>query len=107
MELRIALAPLYAAALSGLCVAAFGYARADTRERWPSWASWTVGFAVVASAVMVASQNMSADWLPFFSLRRIAGVALLVGAAGFALRASRLRSRAELLAANAPLEIDQ
>lgn len=107
MDLRVLLAPLYAAALGGLSVAAFAYGRGHVLRAVPRrLLAWGAFLACALALWASASGAGPAEWISTTSIVRAFGLALLVGAAWLASRASRLRRRADLMAASAPRPID-
>ncbi|MCP3138103.1 hypothetical protein [Pyxidicoccus xibeiensis] len=105
---RILLAPLYASCLSALVVMAFAFGRKDPSA--PSWRLPLVWFSVLAvGSFCVALQfpGRLGLGLPTEAAAKAAGAALLVVAAGLALRGSRTRLRADLLRASAPRSLDE
>jgi hypothetical protein len=105
---RILLAPLYATCLTALVVAAFAFGRKDAATR--PWRLPLVWFGLlVVGAFCVASRfhGGTVQVLSFEVATKAAGSALLVVAAGLAVRGSRARFRADLLRASVPKSLDE
>jgi hypothetical protein len=105
---RILLAPLYAACLVALVVAAFAFGRRDPESRPLRLPLVWFGILAVGS-LCVALQFRGAPSLalPTASAAKAAGLGLLMLAAGLAVRGSQTRSRADLLRASAPTPLDE
>ncbi|WP_164014454.1 hypothetical protein [Pyxidicoccus trucidator] len=106
--LRILLAPLYAACLAALVVAAFTFGRRDSSAH--PWRTPLVWFGILAVGSFCVAlqfrgglgQVLSAEVVP-----KAAGLALLMVAAGLAVRGSRSRTRADVLRASVPRSLDE
>lgn len=108
MDLRWAFAPLYAAGLGALVIAAFSVGRKDARAFMPQWPlAWFGLLAVLFAIVALRYRAGPFMWLSPGALGDGAGVALLVAAAGLAVAGSRIRVRGEALRAEAPRSIDE
>jgi hypothetical protein len=105
---RILLAPLYAACLVALVVAAFAFGRRDPEARPFKLPLVWFGLLTVGSlCVVLQFRGEPTLALPTEAPAKTVGLALLVIAAGLAVRGSRTRSRADLLRASAPLPLDE
>lgn len=105
---RILLAPLYAACLVALVVGAFAFGRRDPSARPLRLPLvWFSLLAVGSLCVVLQFRDGTLLALPLEAGARLAGLALLVVAAGLALRGSRTRTRADLLRASAPMALDE
>ncbi len=101
------LAPLYAAGLSALVIAAFAFGRKDARAFMPRWPlAW---FALLAAVSLMVASNYGLVSLsvPLESAGRGVGLALLGLAAGLALLGSKARLRADTLRGSAPRSLDE
>ncbi|AEI67461.1 hypothetical protein [Corallococcus macrosporus] len=108
MELwRMALAPVYAACLLGLLVAAFAFGRKDVAGRpYRVPLLWFGALAVVSLLVLEHVQGAGAV-LASETVVKALGSVLLVLAAGLALRGGWARSRANVLRGSAPVPLDE
>ncbi|MFP2957530.1 hypothetical protein ACLEPN_06775 [Myxococcus sp. 1LA] len=108
MELwRMALAPLYAACLLGLLVAAFAFGRKDVSARpYRVPLLWFGALAVVSLLVLEHVRGAGAV-LASETVVKALGSVLLVLAAGLALRGAWARSRANVLRGSAPVPLDE
>jgi hypothetical protein len=107
MDVRMMLAPLYAAGLSALVIAAFAFGRKDARAFMPRWPlAW---FALLAAVSLMVASNYGLVSLsvPLDSAGRGVGLGLLGLAAGLALLGSKARLRADTLRGSAPRSIDE
>lgn len=105
---RILLAPLYAACLVALVVAAFAFGRRDPESRPLRLPLvWFSLLAVGSLCVVLQFRGEPTLALPTEAPEKALGLALLVVAAGLAVRGSRTRSRADLLRASAPMPLDE
>ncbi|WPB81984.1 hypothetical protein KYC5002_23080 [Archangium violaceum] len=108
MDLRWAFAPLYAAGLGALVVAAFAFGRKDARAFMPSWPmAW---FGLLAGLFALVALRYRAGpfmWVSPGKLGEGLGLAFLVVAAGLAVLGSRIWVRADALRAEAPRSIDE
>lgn len=101
------LAPLYAAGLSAIVIAAFAFGRKDARAFMPRWP--LVWFGVLAAVSLV----VASDYVPAFMLvsldvaGRGVGFGLLGLAAALALWGSKARLRADALQSSAPRSLDE
>jgi hypothetical protein len=108
MELRVLIAPFYAAALCGLCVAAVGFARSKAKEAWLHWPMALAGMVAIFSAFVASRFGLLPEtWIGLATLQKLLGLVALVAAAVLAFQASRERARAERLLATAPLGVDE
>lgn len=108
MDLRWAFAPLYAAGLGALVIAAFSFGRKDARACMPQWPlAWFGLLAVLFAIVALRYRAGPFMWLAPGALGDGVGVGLLVAAAGLAVAGSRVRVRGEALRAEAPRSIDE
>lgn len=105
---RILLAPLYATCLAALVVAAFTFGRKDAASRpWRLPLVWFGLLAVGSFCVAAQFPGVPGAVLSAEAASKAAGAALLVVAAGLAVRGSRTRFRADLLRASAPRSLDE
>lgn len=105
---RILLAPLYAACLVALVVAAFAFGRRDPDARSPRLPLMWFGLLALGSlCVVLQLRGAPTLALPTAPVAKALGLGLLVLAAGLAVRGSRTRSRADLIRASAPLPLDE
>ena len=108
MDLRLALAPLYAAGLGALVVAAFTFGRKDARAFTPQWPlAWFGLLAGVFALVALRYRTGPLTWVSPGTFGDGVGFALLIAAAGLAVAGSRVRVRADTLRAEAPRSIDE
>ncbi|MFL5353342.1 hypothetical protein [Archangium sp.] len=108
MDLRWAFAPLYAAGLGALVMAAFSVGRKDARAFMPRWPlAWFGLLAVLFAIVALRYRAGPFMWLSLGALGDGVGVVLLVVAAGLAVAGSRVRVRADALRAEAPRSLDE
>jgi hypothetical protein len=108
MDLRVLLGPFYAAALCGLCVAAFAFGRRDALRATPGRLFVWSGLAAVLVGLWASSLGVGpAEWLSAATFGRLGGLALLVAAAGLVTWAARLRRWAELMLGGAPCSIEE
>lgn len=106
--LRILLAPLYAMCLAALVVAAFAFGRKDVAARpWRVPLAWFGLLVVGAFCIASRFRGGAVQVLSFDVAVKAAGAALLVVAAGLAVRGSRTRFRADLLRASVPRSLDE
>ncbi|HZI16238.1 MAG TPA: hypothetical protein VE153_38090, partial [Myxococcus sp.] len=104
---RILLAPLYAACLVALVVAAFAFGRRDPDARPLRLPLVWFGLLALGSLCMVLQARGEPTLaLPTAPAVKALGLGLLVLAAGLAVRGSRTRSRSDLLRASAPMPLD-
>ncbi len=101
------LAPLYAAALSGLVIVAFAFGRKDARAFMPRWPLAWFGLLAAVSVALVTDHVPMSLRVSLDVLGRGAGLALLGSAAGLALLGSRARLRADALKGSAPRSLDE
>jgi hypothetical protein len=105
---RILLAPLYATCLAALVVAAFAFGRKDAASKpWRVPLAWFGLLVLGAFCVAWRFQGGAPQVLSFDVAMKAAGAALLVVAAGLAVRGSRVRFRADLLRASVPKSLDE
>ncbi len=104
MELRLALAPLYLAAIFGLAVAAIAW-RTRSLPRWPGAAAACAAVAMTW-AVSEPGQGPGA-WLSGKAATMVVGLALAAAAAALAALGNRQRRCAELMLSTAPVPIDE
>jgi hypothetical protein len=105
---RILLAPLYATCLAALVVAAFTFGRRDSAARpFRLPLVWFGVLVVGAFCVALQFRGGPGELLSMESASKAAGAALLVVAAGLAVRGSRTRFRADLLRASVPRSLDE
>ncbi|QRK06758.1 hypothetical protein JQX13_42935 [Archangium violaceum] len=108
MDLRWAFAPLYAAGLGALVIAAFSFGRKDARTFMPQWPLAWFGLLTVLFAIVALRYRAGPfTWLSPGAMGDGVGFALLVAAAGLAVAGSRVRVRADALRAQAPRSIDE
>src|SRR5437763_1560285 len=108
MNIHSLLAPFLAAALCGGAVALFAWGRPGSRATWPRWPLALGALLAVGGGVVLSRLGLGpAEWVSVESLRKLGGLALLVAAALLAVRGSRWFGRAELLAAAAPMPLDE
>jgi hypothetical protein len=108
MDLRLAFAPLYAAGLGALVLAAFTFGRKDARAFIPRWPlAWFGLLSVIFALVALRYGAGPLTWAAPAVLGDGVGFALLVVAAGLAVVGSRIRLRADTLRAEAPRSIDE
>jgi hypothetical protein len=108
MDLRWAFAPLYAAGLGALVVAAFAFGRKEARSLMPQWPmAWFGLLAVLFALVALRDGAGPFTWVSLGALGDGLGLALLVAAAGLAAVGSRVWVRADALRAEAPRSIDE
>ncbi|QDE90788.1 hypothetical protein BHS06_18475 [Myxococcus xanthus] len=108
MELwRMALAPVYAACLLGLLVAAFAYGRKDVASR--PYRVPLLWFGLLAGVSLVALRHVHGTGAVLASETAVKamGSVLLMLAAGFALRGAWARTRANVLRGSAPVPLDE
>ncbi|NOK00955.1 hypothetical protein [Myxococcus xanthus] len=108
MELwRMALAPVYAACLLGLLVAAFAYGRKDVASR--SYRVPLLWFGLLAGVSLVVLRHVQGTGAVLASETAVKamGSVLLVLAAGLALRGAWARTRANVLRGSAPVPLDE
>src|SRR3989442_91465 len=107
MDLHLLLAPFFAAFLCGLSVALFAWGRPGARAAWPRWPLALGALTLVGAAVVLTRLGVGpAEWVSLESLRKAAGLSMLVAAALLAIAGTRWFGRAELLA-QAPLDVDE
>ncbi|QSQ25867.1 hypothetical protein JY651_13460 [Pyxidicoccus parkwayensis] len=104
---RILLAPLYAMCLAALVVAAFAFGRKDAARPWRVPLTWFGLLVLGACCVSLRFHGGPAQAVSFDVVEKAAGAALLVVAAGLAVRGSRVRFRADLLRASVPKSLDE
>lgn len=105
---RILLAPLYATCLTALVVAAFAFGRRDAAARpWSLPLAWFGLLVAGAFCVAARFHGEPGQPLSFDVATKAGGAALLVVAAGLAVRGSRTRFRADLLRASVPRSLDE
>ncbi|NOJ81451.1 hypothetical protein [Myxococcus xanthus] len=107
MELwRMALAPVYAACLLGLLVAAFAYGRKDVASR--PYRVPLLWFGLLAGMSLIVLRHVQGTGAVLASETAVKalGAALLVLAAGLALRGAWARTRANVLRGSAPVPLD-
>ena len=108
MDWGLAFAPLYAAGLGALVLAAFTFGRRDAREFTPRWPLAWFGLLAVLFAFVALRYGMGPlTWVSLGAVGHGMGAGLLVGAAGLATVGSRVRVRADTLKAEAPRGIDE
>ena len=108
MDLRWAFAPLYAAGMGALVLAAFAFGQKDARTYTPRWPLAWFGLLAVAFAIVSLRYGMGPlTWVSSRVFEGGMGFALLVAAAGLAVTGSRLWGRADTLKAEAPRSIDE
>jgi hypothetical protein len=107
MDVRMMLAPLYAAGLSGLVILAFAFGRKDAREFMPRWPLVWFGLLAAVSLMVVSDYVPPALKVSLDVAGRSAGFVLLGLAAGLALLGSKARLRADALRGSAPRSIDE
>jgi hypothetical protein len=107
MDVRMMLAPLYAAGLSALVIAAFAFGRKDARTFWPRWPLAWFGLLATVSLMVASNYGLVALTAPLDSAGRGVGLGLLGLAAGLALVGSRARLRADTLRGTAPKTLDE
>jgi hypothetical protein len=107
MDVRMMLAPLYAAALSGIVIAAFAFGRKDAREFMPRWPLAWFGLLAAVSLMVATDYGPESLRVSLDTAGRGVGVGLLALAAGLALLGSRARLRADSLRGSAPRSIDE
>ncbi|ATB34023.1 hypothetical protein [Melittangium boletus] len=108
MDWRLAFAPLYAAGLGALVLAAFTFGRREARSFTPRGPlAWFALLAVLYSLVALRYGTGPFTWVSLGALGHGMGAGLLVGAAGLAAAGSRVRVRADALKAEAPRGIDE
>ncbi|WAM22943.1 hypothetical protein OZ403_20415 [Myxococcus sp. NMCA1] len=108
MELwRMALAPVYAACLLGLLVAAFAYGRKDVASR--PYRVPLLWFGLLAGVALVVLRHVQGTGAVLASETAVKamGSVLLVLAAGLALRGAWARTRANVLRGSAPVPLDE
>ncbi|NVJ14784.1 hypothetical protein [Myxococcus sp. AM010] len=108
MELwRMALAPVYAACLLGLLVAAFAYGRKDAAPR--PYRVPLLWFGLLAGASLVVLRHVQGTGAVLASETAVKalGSVLLVLAAGLALRGAWARTRAKVLRGSAPVPLEE
>lgn len=101
------LAPLCAAGLSALVIAAFAFGRKDARELMPRWPLAWFGLLAALSLALVMDSVPASLLVSLDSAGRGVGFALLGVAAGLALLGSRARLRADTLRGLAPRSLDE
>jgi hypothetical protein len=106
MDVRMMLAPLYAAALSGLVILAFTFGRKDARMFMPRWPLAWFGLLAAVSLALFTDYVPSLLSVSRDVAGRSVGFGLLGLAAGLALLGSRARLRADALKGSAPRSID-
>ncbi|HYO54640.1 hypothetical protein [Archangium sp.] len=108
MDLRWAFAPLYAAGLGALVVAALALGRKDARTFMPQWPlAWFGLLAVLFAIVALRYRAGPFLWVSPGALGDGVGFALLVVAVGLAVAGLRVRVRSDALRAEAPRSIDE
>jgi hypothetical protein len=107
MDLRMMLAPLYAAGLSAIVIAAFAFGRRDAREFMPRWPLAWFGLLAAVSLLVAADHGPESLRVSLDTAGRGVGMVLLGLAAGLALLGSRARLRADSLRGSAPRSIDE
>ncbi|WP_426752354.1 hypothetical protein [Myxococcus sp. Y35] len=108
MELwRMALAPVYAACLLGLLVAAFAYGRRDVSARPYRVPLLWFGLLGLVSVFVLERVQGEGAVLSSETAVKAAGSVLLVLAAGLALRGAWARARANVLRGSAPVALDE
>jgi hypothetical protein len=108
MDFRLAFAPLYAAGLSALVLAAFSFGRKDARASTPQWPLAWFGVLAVAFALVALREGVGPlQWVSPGTFGNGMGFGLLVAAAGLAVVGSRVWRRADTLRAEAPRSIDE
>jgi hypothetical protein len=108
MDFRLAFAPLYAAGMSALVLAAFAFGRKDARASTPQWPLAWFGLLAVAFAVVAMRYGAGPlHWVSPEVFGDGVGFALLMVAAGLAVVGSRIRVRADALRAEAPRSLDE
>jgi hypothetical protein len=107
MDVRMLLAPMYAAALSALVMAAFAFGRKDAQAFMPRWPLAWFGLLATGSLLLLTDAVPSVAPFPGGSVHRALGIVLLAGAAGMALLGSRARLRADTLRGTAPKSLDE
>ncbi len=108
MDWRLAFAPLYAAGLGALVVAAFAFGRKDAQAFSPRGPlAWFALLAVMFAFVALRYGMGPLTWVSLGAVGDGVGAGLLVGAAGLAVVGSRVRGRADALKSEAPRSIDE
>ncbi len=108
MDFRLAFAPLYAAGLSALVLAAFTFGRKDARASTPQWPLAWFGVLAVAFALVVLREGAGPlQWVSPEAFGDGVGFGLLMAAAGLSVVGSRVWVRADTLRAEAPRSIDE
>jgi hypothetical protein len=108
MDVRMMLAPLYAAGLSALVIAAFTFGRKDARAFMPQWPLAWFGLLAAISLMVASNYGLVSLGMPLESTAgRGVGLGLLGLAAGLALLGSKARLRADTLRGSAPRSIDE
>jgi len=109
MELwRILLAPFYAACLASLVVAAFTFGRRGSAAHpWRMPLVWFAFLAVGSFCVALQWRANPGQVLSAEGVAKAASSALLVVAAGLAVRGWRSRTRADVLRASVPRSLDE
>lgn len=106
--LRQFLAPLYGAALAGVCVAAFALARREARSAIPLRPLVWAGVLAVLALAFLGRFGLAAEaWVSLEVLERGLGALLVVAAAGAAWYAGKLRGRAEALIGSPAVTVDE
>lgn len=103
----MALAPVYAACLMGLLVAAFAYGRKDVASRPYRVPLLWFGLLAVVSLVVLQHVQGTGAVLASETAVKAMGSVLLVLAAGLALRGAWARTRANVLRGSAPVPLDE
>ncbi|MBZ4419841.1 hypothetical protein [Myxococcus sp. RHSTA-1-4] len=105
---RILLAPLYAMCLSALVVAAFTFGRREPAARpWRLPLGWFGLLAVGSCCVALQFPDGATPVLSAEAVARAGGAALLIVAAGVAVRGARARSLSDPLRVSAPMSLDE
>lgn len=108
MDWRLACAPLYAAGLGALVLAAFTFGRRDARGFTPRGPlAWFALLVVMFAFVALRYGTGPFTWVSLGALGQGMGAGLLVGAAGLAAVGSRVRVRADALKSEAPWSLDE
>lgn len=101
------LAPLYAAGLGALVIAAFAFGRKDAHAFMPRWPLVWFGLLAAVCMVLVSDYVPAALQVSLDVAGRGLGFGLLGLAAGLALLGSRARLRADTLRGSAPRSLDE
>jgi hypothetical protein len=107
MDVQMMLAPLYAAALSGLVMVAFAFGRKDAGAFTPRWPLAWFGLLAAISVLFLTDSVPSALQVSMDVAGRSVGLGMLGLAAGLALLGSRARVRADVLQGSAPRSLDE